>query len=94
MKSKTIFILVMITIIYSQGKYVNYGLPYYSIQLSTRTPRNSDTSNSNLQQSVIGASFITKTKGELSIDFVSGNYISKSMNENTQMKKISFPIFS
>ena len=91
-KFKFIFILVMVAFIYSQGKYVNYCFPYYSIQLSTCSPSNSDISRSNLQQSGIRASYISKTKNEIGIEFISGRYVSNFEIEDTQMSQFGFGI--
>ena len=87
-KFKFIFILVMVAFIYSQSKYVNYGLPYYSIQLSTRIPKSSDAPINNLQQSVIRASIITKTKVEFGIEFAPGKYVSDLDIEDTQISQL------
>ena len=86
-KFKFIFILVMVAFIFSQAKYVTYGLPYYSIQLSTRIPKSSDAPINNLQQSVIRASIITKTKVEFGIEFASGQYVSYLYIEDTQISQ-------
>ena len=88
MKSKFIFIIIMVTFIYSQAKYVNYGLPYYSIQLSTRIPQSSEASTSNLQQSLIRAAIISKNKVEFGIEFASGQYVSHEDIENTQISQL------
>ena len=77
----------MVAFIYSQAKYVNNGLPYYSIQLSTLIPKSSDAHINNLRQSVIRASIITKTKVEFGIEFAPGKYVSDLDIEDTQISQ-------
>ena len=91
-KFKFIFILIMVAFIYSQAKFVNNGLPYYSIQLSTLIPKSSDAPINNLQQSVIRASIITKTKVEFGIEFAPGKYVSDLDIEDTQISQFGFGI--
>ena len=77
----------MVAFIYSQAKYANNGLPYYSIQLSTLIPKSSDAHINNLRQSVIRASIITKTKVEFGIEFAPGKYVSDLDIEDTQISQ-------
>ena len=89
---KFIFIIILVAFIFPQGKYVNYGLPYYIIQLSTCSPTKSDVSSSNLQQYGIRASYISKTKNELGIEFISGKYRSDPDIQHTQMSQLALGI--